>query len=381
VEEGDTLAVLAERYGSTVPAIVAANRLANPDAIVAGQTLVIPAASTPVVPVEVRPGDTLDTIARRQGTTAEVLRLLNGMGPEERVVAGQDLLVVPDPALPSPALPQGPVQHLEVVPARVPQGSTVLVDLKARQPVSISVSLGDQSVPLRPWTGSPGTGDGDGQRLWGLAAVPALAEPGLEWLAVRWESGEERGELRWPFTVVDAGFPTFDIELPPGKGDLLDPELVRAEAEKMAAIWASPETAQAWKGRYRRPIAEEWPTSAPFGQRRSYNGGPVNSYHAGQDFSALEGTPVVAPAAGTVVLAEPLVVRGNAVVIDHGAGQFTGYWHLSQLVATPGQAVKPGDLIGLVGTTGLSTGNHLHWEMRLHGVAVDPLQWVGQVFP
>jgi murein DD-endopeptidase MepM/ murein hydrolase activator NlpD len=90
---------------------------------------------------------------------------------------------------------------------------------------------------------------------------------------------------------------------------------------------------------------------------------------------------VVAPAAGTVVLAEPLVVRGNAVVIDHGAGQYTGYWHLSQLVASAGQSVKPGDLIGLVGTTGLSTGNHLHWEMRLHGVAVDPLQWVQQVFP
>jgi murein DD-endopeptidase MepM/ murein hydrolase activator NlpD len=250
----------------------------------------------------------------------------------------------------------------------------VLVELQVAEPVSISVALGEQAIPLRPW-------DDGSDRLWGLAAVPALAEPGLQWLEVAWQAGEERGELRWPIPVADAGFPTFDIELPPGKGDLLDPELVRAEAEKLAAIWASPETAQAWKGRYRRPIAEEWPTSAPFGQRRSYNGGPVNSYHAGQDFSALEGTPVVAPAAGTVVLAEPLIVRGNAVVIDHGTGQFTGYWHLSQVVAAPGQVVKPGDLIGLVGTTGLSTGNHLHWEMRLHGVAVDPLQWVEQVFP
>ena len=90
---------------------------------------------------------------------------------------------------------------------------------------------------------------------------------------------------------------------------------------------------------------------------------------------------MLAPASGTVVLAEPLDVRGNAVVIDHGAGVFTGYWHLSQIDVQAGQQVKPGDQLGLVGTTGLSTGNHLHWEMRVHGIAVDPLQWTGKVFP
>ncbi|MCB0241403.1 MAG: M23 family metallopeptidase, partial [Anaerolineae bacterium] len=82
-----------------------------------------------------------------------------------------------------------------------------------------------------------------------------------------------------------------------------------------------------------------------------------SGYHTGQDFAAPEGVPVLAPASGTVVLAEPLDVRGNAVVIDHGAGVFTGYWHLSQIDVQAGQQVKPGDQLGLVGTTGLSTGN------------------------
>ena len=74
-------------------------------------------------------------------------------------------------------------------------------------------------------------------------------------------------------------------------------------------------------------------------------------------------------------------MRGNAVVIDHGLGLFTGYWHQSQLAVTIGQEVKPGDLIGYLGDTGLVTGPHLHWEMRLNGIAVEPLQWVQQTIP
>ena len=180
--------------------------------------------------------------------------------------------------------------------------------------------------------------------------------------------------IRWPIQVADVDYPSFNIELPREKGDLLDPLLVRAENEKVAAIWGQPETEPAWRGRFRRPIAEEFLTSAHFGQRRSYNSGPMNSFHAGQDFSALEGTPVYAPAAGLVVLAEPLVVRGNAVIVDHGAGLYSGYWHLVDLAVTPGQPVQPGDLPGHVGTPGLSTRNHLDWGLRLHGVADAQLQ-------
>ncbi len=70
-----------------------------------------------------------------------------------------------------------------------------------------------------------------------------------------------------------------------------------------------------------------------------------------------------------------MFVRGNAVVLDHGNGVFTGYWHMSELDVKPGEAVETGQLLGKVGSTGLSTGAHLHWEMRVAGVAVDPLQW------
>jgi murein DD-endopeptidase MepM/ murein hydrolase activator NlpD len=84
---------------------------------------------------------------------------------------------------------------------------------------------------------------------------------------------------------------------------------------------------------------------------------------------------VYCPAPGKVVLAETLQVRGNVVIVDHGRGVMSGFWHLSQINVKSGDEVWAGQVVGLVGSTGLSTGAHLHWEMRVNGVPVDPLQW------
>ncbi|MDW8268706.1 MAG: M23 family metallopeptidase, partial [Anaerolineae bacterium] len=128
-------------------------------------------------------------------------------------------------------------------------------------------------------------------------------------------------------------------------------------------------------------IADGFRQTSPYGTKRSYNGGPVSSFHAGTDWGAPEGTPVWAPAHGTVVLAEMLDVRGGAVIIDHGLGVTSNFWHLSRIDVRPGDRVAPGDVIGLVGTTGLSTAAHLHWELRVGTLAVDPLQWTETHFP
>ncbi len=133
-----------------------------------------------------------------------------------------------------------------------------------------------------------------------------------------------------------------------------------------------------WTGAFLRPIQDYLEISADYGARRSYNGGPYRSYHEGVDFSAYSGTPVFAPAGGTVVLAEPLFVRGGAVLIDHGLGIYTGYYHLSSVDVAVGQIVQPGDQLGGVGTTGLSTGNHLHWDLIVNGTWVDAMSWLDQ---
>jgi murein DD-endopeptidase MepM/ murein hydrolase activator NlpD len=120
-----------------------------------------------------------------------------------------------------------------------------------------------------------------------------------------------------------------------------------------------------------------------FGTRRLYRYPSTQfyGYHEGTDFNGRIGSPVYAPAAGVVVLAEPLYLRGNALVIDHGWGVYTGYWHLSQIDVEVGQRVAPGEQIALVGSTGRSTGAHLHWDLWVNGTNVGALQWTEQVFP
>jgi murein DD-endopeptidase MepM/ murein hydrolase activator NlpD len=153
---------------------------------------------------------------------------------------------------------------------------------------------------------------------------------------------------------------------------LLAPELVALERRKIAAATAHPLPAPQWDGPFRLPV--DAPVTSHYGVRSVYNGVPAG-YHLGVDFSTDEGTPVAAAQRGLVTLAEPLPLGGRTVVIDHGAGVFTTYLHLAAIAVRAGQPVRSGDLIGRVGSTGLSTGPHLHWGLRVHGVLVDPLEW------
>ena len=118
--------------------------------------------------------------------------------------------------------------------------------------------------------------------------------------------------------------------------------------------------------------------TSQFGTLRSYNGGAFNRYHNGTDFAGAPGTPILAPAAGQVVMADTLNVRGNATMIDHGWGIYTGYWHQTEIYVQPGDFVQTGQIIGTIGATGRVTGAHLHWELWVNGVTVDPMQWVQQ---
>ena len=112
-----------------------------------------------------------------------------------------------------------------------------------------------------------------------------------------------------------------------------------------------------------------------FGVQREYNGSYQRS-HAGVDIANKVNTRVVAPNHGKVVLSKRLKIHGNTVMIDHGMGIVTIYNHLHQRKVRHNQVVKKGDLIGVIGKTGVATGPHLHWGMSVQNVRVDPLFWV-----
>ena len=115
--------------------------------------------------------------------------------------------------------------------------------------------------------------------------------------------------------------------------------------------------------------------SSDYGDRRTYkyaDGGKSKAVHQGIDFASPRGTPVYACGTGRVVLAKTLILTGNTIVIEHLPGLYSVYFHLDSLEAKVGRMVNAGEKIGASGSTGLATGPHLHWELRIRGIAVDP---------
>jgi len=169
--------------------------------------------------------------------------------------------------------------------------------------------------------------------------------------------------------VVLGRFFSSAFTVPSDRLNLIDPEVERAEFARLAAVFDHVSDIKGWdESGFALPIASTF--TAPFGDVRVLND-TVQTRHTGWDLNATVGVPVMASANGTVAFAGLMDIRGNYVVIDHGHGVFTGYAHFSQIHVTRGQTVTAGQIIGVTGDTGRSSGPHLHWEMNINGDWVD----------
>ncbi|WP_017327844.1 M23 family metallopeptidase [Synechococcus sp. PCC 7336] len=171
----------------------------------------------------------------------------------------------------------------------------------------------------------------------------------------------------------DRQFPTQSITV--REGGL---QATQLEWDAVSAFKAIVSPEQLWQGSFLRPT--QGAVSSIYGVRRYYNGVFARDYyHRGVDYAAATGTPVYAPAAGRIALvgreAEGFAIHGNTVGIDHGQGVVSIFLHLNRISVSEGERVTAGTPIGQVGSTGASTGPHLHWGLYVHNVAVDPVPW------
>jgi murein DD-endopeptidase MepM/ murein hydrolase activator NlpD len=421
VQPGDTLASIAARFGTDTVTLQNLNALQDPRLLYPGQTLLLPdkpgtatlvASALSWKPYSTMLGDSLDALARSAGLTWEeaargnhllnpgLLRVgqtlyLPDAAPARVIAAasaddtrlamalrydllyGAALRLNPQPLYTgalflrpgdgaSPRLPY-PIVALNMTAQPVARGQTMVLHLETATPAACTVTFQDVSESCYTYSADYATD------LYAFIGVPPLLDPGTYDVALHIQAEDRMLDVSLPLVVASGRYDYERLDLPADRQALLDPALSQHERVKVASLRGLRSPERLWEFPFQYPV--QGAVTSYYGSRRSYGYG-FGSYHEGTDFRVEIGDPVYAPASGVVILAEPLVVRGRAILIDHGWGIVTGYWHLSRIDVAVGQSVTQGEIIGAVGNTGLSTGPHLHWELWVNGTSVSALQWV-----
>lgn len=429
VQSGDTVGIIAQRFAVPVNDLIQANALSNPNAITIGMSLKIPGLSgihgtlvTQPVPL----GESFKSLSIRYHVSISILARLNRITSPQELYAGASLVLPQskdtgpaaaraelgqgqtlleasaannlnpwsseilaqrspnDPVLPGEILFDGfqkskteissispLIPRIQISPLPIAQGATISIRVTTTQPVDLSGTLVGKTLHFFL--------EKENQYV-ALQGVYALAAPGLSSFQLKGTAANGASLDFEEMLILKAGaFP----KDPPLIVDpeTIDPAVTKPEEDQIAKIVAAASPEKLWAKKFRVPVDAPVCYKSTFGNRRSYNGGPYNSFHGGTDFGPCANLNIYAPADGVIVFAGPLTVRGNATIIDHGWGVYSGYWHQKEIKVKVGDHVKAGDLIGLIGATGRVTGPHLHWEMIVNGVQVEPVDWLENIYP
>lgn len=432
VQSGDSLSLIASLFNVPLVDLMNANGISNPNLLSAGQELIIPGLegiSGVLVTEFVQFGDSFRSLSRRTQIAEPTLRKLNRLVSPTELYVGVSLIVPQqtgddrlrsrftlsngetllelavkgdtDPwtlaeinqlsgtwsALPgdvlytlggeSEAAASGlPAVFKDAVVSPLPlkQGGTTVVRVQVPDGVIVTGILADRELRFFP--------DADGSQV-ALQGMHALQEPGP--YPLRLEAALPDGSkqsFQQNVLIVAGNYPEEKILI--NDPATIDPSVTAPEEEQIRSITKEATSQRYWNSIFQSPSVYQQYTSF-YGNRRSYivqdSDETIQGFHTGLDFAGGDGQPITAPAPGVVVFAGPLTVRGYATVIDHGWGVYSGYWHQSGINVESGQMVEQGQTIGLVGGTGRVTGAHLHWEIWVSGVQVEPLDWLRQEYP
>jgi len=375
---GESLQSLSRRYAIPTDLMIRLNKLTNPEAVAAGASLIVPAPEVEEAKLELRgdrvtlkTGQSLLELAITQGTNPWNLMSDNEIPSSWAVLPGDTLYRPGDDPGPG-ALPESIIlavaDDLPVI-----QGQTISVKITASGKITLTGALSGRNLTFHQ--------NQDGTWI-ALQGLHVMLDPGYYPLELR---GTLTDGTTFAFSqsvyVQDGGYP-YDPPLVVNS-ETVDVENTRPEDLQWAEVVEPVTPERLWQGKFGSPVPEYYSDCFPsrFGHRRSYNGSAYEFFHTGLDFCGQIGTDIYAPADGIVVFIGETVVRGNATVIDHGWGVYSAYGHQSEFLVSVGDQVSKGQLIGRVGETGRVSGPHLHWEVIVGGVQVDPLQWLEREFP
>lgn len=261
-----------------------------------------------------------------------------------------------------------PSWKLQASASQAPQGGIVSLTVSSDVPLmSVTLSDGKHEETLERDVAAGGRSF---RGLWGVDFETTVGGRRVQARAVGL-CGDAH-ETSWNLRVLSGRFRVEKLTVAPAFVEPPASEMERIERERaeVGRVWAAPPTARRWDAPFRLPV--DAPIRPSFGARRVFNG-RARSSHSGVDLAAPAGAPVAAPAPGTVALAEEMYFSGGTVILDHGGGLFTSYFHLSRIDVKVGDSLEAGDRLGAVGATGRATGPHLHWSARVNSARVNPL--------
>jgi len=430
VQPGDTLSYIASRFNVTVDELLAANPSVDPNLLAQGQQVVIPGLEgiTGILDTEIIPfGDTLRSLSRRTQVSDEQLIKLNRLVSPTELYVGSSLIIptqagqqelntrihadpgesllelavkqssdpwtlagvnkqngtwdtLPGDVLYSPIDAETTATGLPSVflgasiePLPMVQGGTEVIHVQTQGNVPVLGLLTD--MPLHFF-------QSNNEQI-ALQGIHALLEPGVYPLRLEATLPDgSRQSFEQMVLVTEGDYYSETLSVP---AETIDPVVTEPENLNIFAITSPFTPTQYWSGIFASPALYKDQYTSRYGVRRTYKGIgtdlTINGFHTGLDFAGGEGLQIFAPASGRVIFAAPLTVRGNATIIDHGLGVYSGFWHQSEILVNVGDLVGQGQVIGRVGGTGRVTGAHLHWEVWVNGVQVDPLDWLNQAYP
>ncbi len=371
---GESLRSLSIRNQVTTPQVNKLNRITSPAEVYAGASLIVPEREN-FKELQSRyllgSQQSLFQLSIQSKQNPWLLAEMNQTDSTWDILPGEAIFDQPAEAQEQVSLIHPTIKELVVDPLPIQQGETAVIKIATTQPVELTGSLA--GYPLHFYQESENT-------YVALQGVHAMADPGIYPFTLEGKLPDGKTFTFEQMVILESlGYASEKIQ---GVDPItLDPANTKPEEDQVKALIAPSTPEKYWDGPFAVPGYDpEWITSW-FGTRRSYNDGPVSAFHTGIDYGGGTGLPFKAPAPGIVVFAGPLTVRGNATYIDHGHGVYSAFFHQHQINVKVGDRVETGQEIGQSGGTGRVTGPHLHWEVWVNGVQVNPLTWLEKSFP